>query len=64
VRKPPRAVLGIVNRLIFWREHGFDAWRFEDFPTPTVRFDVDGCMVERFAQYAGSLLRPHGSLII
>jgi hypothetical protein len=33
-----RAVLGIVNRLIFWREQRFDAWRFEDFPTPTVQF--------------------------
>jgi hypothetical protein len=57
-----RAVLGIVNRLIFWREHRFDAWRFEDFPTPTVRFDVDDSIVERFVQYAGLLLRPNGRL--
>ena len=56
-----RAVLSIVNRLIFWREHRFDAWRFEDFPTPTVQFDVDDCIVERFVRYAGSLLRPNGS---
>ena len=56
-----RAVLGIVNRLIFWREHRFDAWRFEDFSTPTVRFDVDDCIVEQFVEYAGSLLRPNGT---
>jgi hypothetical protein len=56
-----RAVLGLVNRLIFWREQRFDAWRVEDFPTPTVQFDVDDCIVKRFVQSAGSLLRPNGS---
>jgi hypothetical protein len=56
-----RAVLGIVESPDFLAEHRFDAWRFEDFPTSTVRFDVDDCIVERFVQYEGSLLRPNGS---
>jgi hypothetical protein len=57
-----RAVLGIVNRLIFWWEHRFRRLALRRLSNPNrAGFDVDDCIVERFVQYAGSLLRPNGS---
>lgn len=35
------AILRIIDRLIFLREHRFDARSFKNFPTPTVRFDFN-----------------------
>jgi hypothetical protein len=34
---------------------------FRRLSNPTVRFDVDDCIIERFVQNAGSLLRSNDS---